>query len=75
MKKIMIAAVAVMALCAVSCNKSKDCTCTTTQTMPDMDPMVTTTVVTSDNGKCDKLNATSTTTTPNGNITQTVECK
>lgn len=71
----MIVAVAAMALCAVSCNKTKDCTCTTTQSMPGMDPIVTTTTMPVEGGKCDDLNATSTTNTPDGKIVQTIECK
>jgi hypothetical protein len=73
MKKLMIvAAVALLAMTAVSC--SKTCNCTTVQKMDG----VTVQTLTSEGkttGKCSDLNTTSTVSNPAGTIVQTTTCK
>lgn len=70
MKKVCIASLLMLvAVAFASC--SKTCTCTTTQEMPDMEPIVTTTEVTIEKGKCKDMNATQ---ESSMGISQTVDC-
>jgi len=74
MKKVLLlmAVAAMIGLC--SCNKSKDCKCTTTQTLPGLDPVVTETTMTIEKGKCSDGNATQTTNVGGQTMTQVIEC-
>ena len=56
------------------CSKSKTCQCTITQTMPEMGPMVSTVTQNIEKGKCEDMNAESTTTMEDMVMTQTVVC-
>lgn len=63
MKTLFFLACVVVALAAVSCDKSKDCSCTVTRTSPESSqPVVTTTYFHIKSGKCGELNTTHTTT-------------
>lgn len=76
MKKITIlAALALVFICA-SCNKSKNCRCTTTQAwdLDDMEPMVTVVEGTIDKGECSDQNATQHMTAGGQTYTATVDC-
>ena len=67
---------AAMLLTLAGCNKPKECKCITTQTMPDMDPMVTESVMTAQDGKCDEQSVTQTITAPDGEkMSQTIKCE
>lgn len=70
MKKVCIASLLMLvAVAFASC--SKTCICTTTQEMPGMDPIVTTTEVTIEKGKCTDMNAKQ---ESSMGISQTVDC-
>lgn len=58
MKKLLFLACIALSLAFVSCDKSKDCSCTVTTSSPEMlEASTTTSFVTIKSGKCDDLNA------------------
>ncbi len=73
MKKIILA-LAMVACAATFTSCKKSCVCTTTQNMPGMGPMESTSEVTIQKGKCSDMNTTQTTNVYGETITQTVEC-
>lgn len=57
MKKLLFLACIALSLAFVSCDKSKDCSCTVTTSSPEMESITSTSFVTIKSGKCDDLNA------------------
>ena len=74
MKKVLLLMAVATMIGFCSCNKSKDCKCTTTQTIPGMDPVVTETTLTIEKGNCSDSNATQTSSIGGQSITQVIEC-
>ena len=72
MKKVLLLVAVASAFMFVGCKKT--CTCKTTQVFPDQDPIVTTTTVTIEKGKCTDMNAEQTSTIDGETISQKVEC-
>lgn len=75
MKKVMFVAAIAVAFAMTGCAKKTDCTCTTTQTIPNGNPIVTETVVNDVEEGCESLNSENSITTPEGKSVTTVECK
>lgn len=82
MKKFFLLACVVLSLAAVSCDKSKTCRCTVTQTNPGGGaPIVTTQTGTIEKGECEDMNATQTMNIPGDDdfepatMTQTSVCE
>ena len=76
MKKVLIlAALALIFVCA-SCNKTKNCKCTTTAQwdVEDMEPMVQVTTGTIDKGECSDMSAVQTMDAGGQTYTSTTEC-
>lgn len=76
MKKLFFLSIACMAMMAVSCDKSKDCKCTTTQQWEGSmeEPAVTTTTQHIDKGECSDMNATQTMNAGGDTYTATIDC-
>jgi len=75
MKKLFLVSVVTMcALAFASCDKTKECVCTTTQNMPEMGPMTATSEVTINDGNCEDMNVTQNVDAYGETITQTVDC-
>lgn len=75
MKKVMFVAAIAVAFAMTGCAKKTDCTCTTTQTIPNTDPVVTESVVNDVEDGCESLNKTTTMQAPEGEVVTTIECK
>ncbi|MBR4136709.1 MAG: hypothetical protein IKU03_09960 [Bacteroidales bacterium] len=72
MKKIILLAAIATMFCFAGCKKT--CHCTTTQTFPGEEPMVTSTTLTIEKGKCSDMNASQTSSFDGDVVTQTIEC-
>ena len=72
MKKILLLSAVACVFLFAGCKKT--CHCVTTQSFPDEIPMVTTTTITIEKGKCSDMNSSQTTTFDGEAISQTVEC-
>ena len=73
MKKLFVIGMMILGVTAfVSCKK--ECSCTTTQSGPGMEPMVTTTTMTIKSGKCSDMNITQDMNVGAETMTQKIEC-
>ena len=72
MKKVLFIAVVFCVILFAGCKKT--CHCVTKQSFPGEEPIVTTTTLTIDKGKCSDMNASQTSSFDGEVVSQTVEC-
>lgn len=75
MKKVMFVAAIAVAFAMTGCAKKTDCTCTTTQTLPNGQSTSTENVYNDVEDGCESLESTKTLQMPEGEMVTTVECK